>query len=108
MQFKDVKIDIRKLRDYCLNPGHPLGKHKARMFLKHLHIKQDEASVLLKKMKETALKSVFKFEYEDQYGKRYSADLNIKINDNHAIVKTYWIIGQKEQIPSLVTCYVKI
>jgi hypothetical protein len=25
-------VDIRKLCDYCLNPTHPEGKHKARLF----------------------------------------------------------------------------
>jgi hypothetical protein len=25
-------IDITKLREYCLNPLHPEGKHKARVF----------------------------------------------------------------------------
>jgi len=25
-------VDIRKLRDYCLNPTHDEGKHKARLF----------------------------------------------------------------------------
>ena len=25
-------VNIRKLRDYCLNPTHPEGKHKARLF----------------------------------------------------------------------------
>ena len=25
-------VDIRKLRDYCLNPLHDEGKHKARLF----------------------------------------------------------------------------
>jgi hypothetical protein len=25
-------VDIRKLRDYCLNPLHDEGKHKARVF----------------------------------------------------------------------------
>jgi hypothetical protein len=26
-------VDIRKLRDYCLNPLHEEGKHKARVFV---------------------------------------------------------------------------
>ena len=26
-------VDIRKLRDYCLNPAHDEGKHKARLFM---------------------------------------------------------------------------
>ncbi len=25
-------VDIAKLRDYCLNPAHPRGRHKARVF----------------------------------------------------------------------------
>lgn len=25
-------VDIRKLRDYCLNPMHDEGQHKARVF----------------------------------------------------------------------------
>ncbi|CCQ62670.1 DUF6883 domain-containing protein [Crocosphaera watsonii] len=28
----NAKVDIRKLRDYCLNPDHDHGKHKARLF----------------------------------------------------------------------------
>ncbi len=26
-------VDLEKLTDYCLNPDHPRGKHKARVFL---------------------------------------------------------------------------
>lgn len=29
---KNAVVDIRKLRDYCLNPEHDDGKHKARLF----------------------------------------------------------------------------
>jgi hypothetical protein len=25
-------LDIRKIQDYCLNPSHPRGRHKARVF----------------------------------------------------------------------------
>jgi hypothetical protein len=25
-------VDLAKLRDYCLNPAHPRGRHKARVF----------------------------------------------------------------------------
>jgi hypothetical protein len=27
---ENATVDIRKLRDYCLNPEHPEGTHKAR------------------------------------------------------------------------------
>lgn len=29
---ENAVIDIAKLRDYSLNPNHPEGKHKARVF----------------------------------------------------------------------------
>ena len=29
---ENAMVDIRKLRDYCMNPLHPEGKHKARLF----------------------------------------------------------------------------
>ena len=49
-------VDIRKLRDYCLNPRHRMGKHKARMFAAALSMTADDAEalrdILLKAMRE--------------------------------------------------------
>jgi hypothetical protein len=39
-------VDIAKLRDYRLNPNHPEGKHKARVFLEKLGITQNHAESL--------------------------------------------------------------
>jgi hypothetical protein len=39
-------VDIRKLRDYTLNPQHRVGRHKARLFNALLNIKQDDAEAL--------------------------------------------------------------
>ena len=33
-------VDISKLRDYCLNPNHEVGKHKARVFSAALNLGQ--------------------------------------------------------------------
>ena len=33
-------IDLAKLRDYCLNPLHPEGKHTARVFAAVLNIRR--------------------------------------------------------------------
>jgi Domain of unknown function (DUF4926) len=38
-------IDIRKLRDYSLNPDHDRGKHKARLFLATLGLDISPASL---------------------------------------------------------------
>jgi hypothetical protein len=36
-------VDIRKLRDYCLNPTHDEGKHKARLFVAALGMTRGDA-----------------------------------------------------------------
>ena len=30
LNYRKAIIDLRKLREYCLNPEHPVGKYKAR------------------------------------------------------------------------------
>ena len=36
-------VDVRKLRDYCLNAEHPRGRHKARLFKSTLALTSDDA-----------------------------------------------------------------
>src|SRR5262249_16953343 len=50
-------IDIAKLRDYCLNPNHPEGKHKARAFLEKLGLGRSDAELLRKIILEGILKA---------------------------------------------------
>jgi hypothetical protein len=33
-------IDIRKIQDYCLNPSHPRGRHKAGVFRDALNLER--------------------------------------------------------------------
>lgn len=50
---ENAAVDIRKLRDYCLNLEHSTGKHKARLFLSTLGMTAENApelrQILLKK-----------------------------------------------------------
>jgi hypothetical protein len=41
-----ARIPMEKLTDYCLNPDHPRGKDKARVFASLLGITRDGASEL--------------------------------------------------------------
>jgi hypothetical protein len=43
---ENAVVDIRKLRDYCLNPDHDEGKHKARLFSSTLDITAENAEEL--------------------------------------------------------------
>jgi hypothetical protein len=37
-------LDIRKIEDYCLNPSHPRGCHKARIFREVLGLQRNDAA----------------------------------------------------------------
>ena len=39
-------LDIRKIEDHCLNPSHPSGRHKARVFRESLGPQRSDASWL--------------------------------------------------------------
>ena len=107
--FAKVSIDIRKLRDYCLNPYHPVGKHKARVFSSQLGIGKSDASRLSglkEKITEKMENAEIVHTFSDTYGKRFLADLELHIEDNQAIVRTIWILKTDKVIPELVTCYI--
>lgn len=104
--FTNVSIDIRKLKDYCLNPHHPVGKHKAKVFLSQLGIKRSDAQWLKEIFIDKIKDADIEWAHEDEYGKRCSADLNLDINNRSAYVKTIWIIKSGSEIPEFVTCYI--
>ena len=39
-------FDIRKIADYCLNPSHPRGRHKARVFREALNLERVDSAWL--------------------------------------------------------------
>lgn len=104
--YHQAKIDIRKLRDYCLNPQHPIGKHKARIFKALLGVGRNNASFLRNQILQALSKSEAVKSYEDKFGTRYV--VNLRINNNHksATFAMIWIIPRKQKIPQFVTCYV--
>ncbi len=50
-----AEIPIEKLINYCLNPEHSSGKHKARVFKSRLGITQDNAELLLQMIRLAAV-----------------------------------------------------
>ncbi len=104
---KDAIIDIAKLRDYCLNPNHPRGKHKARVFEKALGYTQEDAEELRTQIKDLIVSSPCEIGRKDQYGQRYKVEITIRRKGKGAIVLRAWILKMAEQAPRLTTCYVK-
>ena len=101
-----VIVDIRKLKDYCLEPLHPRGKHKARVFERALNLTQRNAEEL----REEILRRV---PYEeallgegDDYGKRYVVDFEYIRGGRRARIRTCWILRTGETAPRLTSCFV--
>jgi len=98
-------VDIRKLRDYCLNLLHDEGQHKARLFAAALAMTAADAEdlrTLLLQAVQTADAHVGR---RDAYGQRYTVDFLLEWRDKRVMVRSGWIIEHDTAIPRLTTCY---
>ncbi len=99
-------VDVSKLRDYVLNPSHPRGRHKARVFASALGMLQSDAEYLRKALLEAALMGDAVSGECDEYGARYILDFPLARGDRSAIVRSGWIVLAGESCPRLTTCFV--
>ena len=98
-------VDIRKLQDYCLNPEHDNGKHKARLFSSILGMVASDAEELRHILLEVVKTHEAQFGRQDEFGQRYILDFIIKWQNKSATLRSGWIIEQGSEIPRLTTCY---
>ncbi len=99
-------VDVVKLTDYCLNPDHPRGKHKARVFEATCGITVEHAELLRQQLLDAA-------EHADAvpadslgFGARYVIELTVQGPSGTARVRSAWIIRQSEDFPRFVSAYV--
>ena len=100
-------VDIRKLRDYCLNTDNPRGSAKARVFAGALGITARDAEKLRTKLLEIAASEDATAGELDLYGQRYTIDFDMETETGKAELRSGWIILRNESAPRLTTCYVK-
>jgi hypothetical protein len=98
-------VDIRKLRDYCLNPEHDDGKHKAQLFSSILGMAANNAEELRQILLEVVKKQEAKLGRKDTFGQRYTLDFTIEWQNRSGILRSGWIIEHGSEIPRLTTCY---
>jgi hypothetical protein len=99
-------LDLRKLVEYCLNPAHSRGRHKARVFRESLGIGQAEAAELRALLLSAAAHEAAIPLPGDAWGDRWQIDVAISRRRRRAVVRTIWILLSGEQIPRFVTCWV--
>src|SRR3954470_8601953 len=101
-----AEFDIRKIAYYCLNPLHPRGRHKARVFRQALNLERGDAvwlsDALLAAARSTAASAVG----TDAWGTHWRLDAAIARQDRRAVVRSIWIVRTGESRPTFVTCWV--
>ena len=102
---ENAVIDIRKLRDYCLNPDHDEGKHKARLFSSVFGMKADNANELRQILLRVIKTQDARLGLRDKYGQRYILDFEMEWHRKRALVRSGWIIEHGSSIPRLTTCF---
>ncbi len=102
---ENAVVDIRKLRDYCLNSEHSTGKHKARLFRSILGMTSDNAFELRQLLLSVIKTHQAKLGRRDNFGQRYILDFRLEWQNKNAIVRSSWIIEHNSQIPRLTSCY---
>ena len=98
-------VDIRKLRDYCLNSTHEHGKHKARLFVAALGMTVNDAEELRNVLLDTIKTHDAQLGRQDVYGQRYAVDFMLVWRSKQAMIRSAWIIEHGSNIPRLTSCY---
>jgi len=102
---ENVVVDIRKLHNYCLNPQHDNGKHKARLFLSILGMTDENAEELRQIILEVVKTHEAVLGRRDEFGQRYTIDFTLEWQNRSTTVRSGWIIEHGSDTPRLTTCY---
>ena len=103
---EDAVVEMQKLVDYCLDPDHPRGKHKARVFLSSCGLAAEHADELRVALLNAAQNLDAELGEQDDYRQRYVIDLEVKGSAGTAQVRGARIIRSGEDFPRFVSCYV--
>jgi hypothetical protein len=99
-------VDREKLTGYCLNPEHPRGKHKARVFAA-LGFTVENADELRAALLTAAATADAQPAASDRFGECYVIEFEIKGPRGSGVIKSTWIVRRSETSPRLTSCFVK-
>ena len=99
-------IDLKKLSDYCLNPEHPDGQHKARVFKAALGISLENVEELRLASLEAIQVNEAITDKSNQYGQKYVVNFTIVRAQQQATIHSVWIVKHNENFARLITCYI--
>ncbi len=101
-----AEIAIEKLINYCLNPEHSSGKHKARVFKSRLGITKNNVELLLQMIKIAAVEGEVVQQATTKFGEQFKVDWKIP-NQEDMILRTIWEIGYNKSNPRLISAFIR-
>jgi hypothetical protein len=102
--WQQATIDIRKLRDYALNPGHPEGRHKARVFLSSLGLTAADSEWLASSILQNLGTAEAVLINTMPWGAVYRADFQLWRGSRCAKLRTGWLC--QGDATKLTTCFI--
>ncbi len=99
--------DTRKFTDYALNPAHPVGGNKARVFERALGYNQSNWQGLRDSLLRGLRQARVQPGRADQFGARFTADIPVTgPNGATVTVRTGWIYRPGSNVPELTTLFI--
>jgi hypothetical protein len=103
-----AQVDLAKLTDYALNPLHPRGRNKARVFAASLGLTRTDASALQAWLRDVAANVDAAVETAaDAHGRRFEISAEMHYLGRTARIRSAWLIRTGEAFPRLVTVFVE-
>ncbi|MBW4571080.1 MAG: hypothetical protein KME31_24605 [Tolypothrix carrinoi HA7290-LM1] len=103
---EQAEISMQKLIGYCLNPVHPSGKHKARVFASVLGITVENAEILQQLVQTAALEGKVVQQDTTAFGQQFKVDWIVPDTDGVQL-RTIWEITSKNPNPRLIYAFIK-
>ena len=100
-------IDPRKLTEYALNPQHPVGGSKARVFESALGFTRNNADDLMQQVRQGIMENTPIPGRVDQFGERFTVDIPVTGPAGSGVVRTGWIYKSGSTVPEMTTIFVK-
>lgn len=101
-----AEIPTQKLIGYCLNPEHPSGKHKARVFKSRLGITANNVNTLQELIQMAAIEGEVVQQDTTTFGQVYKVDWII-LDTSGVELRTIWKVTAKNPNPRLISAFLK-
>lgn len=101
-----AEIPMQKLLSYCLNPDHPSGKHKARLFASMLGITAENADTLRQLIQTAAVEGEVAQQATTPFGQQFKVDWTVPDTEDIRL-RTIWEITPTNPNPRLISAFLR-